>query len=41
MYLVVTVENLKLYEPPMIMDQGENVKVLSVEYFSPKYLNEF
>ena len=24
-YLVVNVENLKLYEPPMIMDERENV----------------
>jgi hypothetical protein len=40
MCYVVNVENLKLYEPPMIMDQGENVQVPSLQYFSPKYLDE-
>jgi hypothetical protein len=40
MYSMVNVENLKLYEPPIIMDQGENVSVPSVDDFSPEYLNE-
>jgi hypothetical protein len=40
MYSVVNVENLKLYEPPMIMDQGENVSVPLVDDFSPEYLDE-
>lgn len=35
-YLVVNVENLKLYEPPMIMDLEENVQISTVDYFSPK-----
>lgn len=40
MYYVVDVENLKLYEPPIIMDRGENVQVPFVEDFSPKYFDE-
>ena len=40
MYLVVNVENLKLYEPPMIMDQRESVLVPSVDEFSSDYLDE-
>lgn len=40
MYSVVNVENLKLYEPLVIMDQGENVLVVSIDDFAPKYLNE-
>ena len=39
-YSVVNVENLKLYEPPMIVDEDENVQVPSVDDFDPKYLNE-
>ena len=39
-YLVVNVENLKLYEPPMIVDEDENVQVPSVDDFAPEYLNE-
>jgi hypothetical protein len=39
-YSVVNVENLKLYEPPMIMDQWESVPVASVDEFSPDYLDE-
>ena len=37
---MVNVENLKLYEPTLIMDQGENIQVPFVEYFSPEYLDE-
>ena len=39
-YSVVNVENLKLYEPPMIMDQRESVSVPSMDEFSPEYLDE-
>ena len=40
MYSIVNVENLKLYEPPMIMDQYVQVQVPSIHEFSPEYLNE-
>ena len=40
MYFVVNVENLKLYEPPMIMDQEEDVHVLFVDEFAPRYLDQ-
>ena len=39
-YTVVNVENLKLYEPPMIMDERENVSFPSVDEFSPEYMDE-
>ena len=39
-YLVVNVENLKLYDPPMIMDERENVSLPSVDEFDPKYMDE-
>ena len=39
-YLVVNVENLKLYEPPMIVDEDKKFQVPSVDDFSPEYLNE-
>jgi hypothetical protein len=39
-YSVVNVENLRLYEPPVIEDQGENVQIPSIEYFSLEYMNE-
>jgi len=32
-YSVVNMENLILYEPPMIKDQGENVHIPTIEYF--------
>jgi hypothetical protein len=35
MYAVVNVENLKLYEPPLIDDQGEYVHIPSIDDFSP------
>ena len=38
--MVNEVENLKLYEPPMIMDERENVSLPSVDEFSPKYMDE-
>ena len=40
MYAVVNVENLRLYEPPLIDDQGEHVHISSIDYFSPEYLSE-
>jgi hypothetical protein len=40
MYSMVNVENLKLYEPLMIMDEDENIQVPIVDDFSPKYLDE-
>jgi hypothetical protein len=39
-YSVVNVEKLRLYEPPIIEDQGENVHIPTIEYFSPEYMNE-
>ena len=35
MYSIVNVENLRLYEPPLIDDQGSDVQLPSIEYFSP------
>ena len=40
MYSVVNVENLRLYEPPLIDDQGSDVKLTSIEYFSQEFLDE-
>jgi hypothetical protein len=40
MYAVVNVENLRLYEPPLIDDQGEHVQIPSIDDFSPEYLSE-
>ena len=40
MYFVVNVENLKLYEPHMIVDQDVQVEVPYVDEFAPEYLNE-
>jgi hypothetical protein len=40
MYLIVNVEKLKLYEPPMIIDQDESIQVPSIDDFSLEYLNE-
>jgi hypothetical protein len=37
---VVNVENLKLYEPPLIDDHGEHVQIPSIDDFSPEYLTE-
>ena len=34
-YYVVNVENLRLFEPPLIDDQGEHVQLPSIDYFSP------
>ena len=38
MYAVVNVENLKLYEPSLIDDQGEHVQIPFIDDFSPEYL---
>ena len=38
--LSFNVENLRLYEPPLIGDQGEIVQIPSFEEFSPEYLDE-
>ena len=35
MYSVVNVENLRLYEPPLIDDQRSDIQQPSIEYFSP------
>lgn len=35
MYAFVNVENLRLYEPHFIDDQGENFQILSIEDFPP------
>jgi hypothetical protein len=40
MYSVVNVENLKLYDPPMIMDEEESIQVPSVDDFAREYLDE-
>jgi hypothetical protein len=40
MYAIVNVENLKLYEPPLIDDQGGHVQIPSIDDFSPEYLTE-
>ena len=39
-YLVVNVENLKYFDPPMIMDQDEEVSIPSVDEFALEYLDE-
>jgi hypothetical protein len=40
MYAFVNVAKLRLYEPPLIHDQGENVQIISIDDFSPEYLSE-
>jgi hypothetical protein len=40
MYVVVNVDNLRLYDPPLIYDQGENVQIPSIDDFSPEYISE-
>ena len=39
-YSVVNVENLKLFEPPLIMDQDGEVSIPLVDEFAPEYLDE-
>ena len=40
MYSVVNVENLRLYEPPLIVDSETDVQLPSIEDFSPEFLDE-
>ena len=40
MYSVVNVENLRLYEPPLIADHENAVQLPSIEDFSPEFLDE-
>lgn len=39
-YDVVNVVNIRLYEPPLIEDQGENIQIPSIAYFSPEFLDD-
>jgi len=39
-YYVINVNNLRLFKPPLIDDQGEHVQLPSIDDVSPKYLNE-
>ena len=39
-YSVVNVENLRLFGPPLIDDQGEHVHIPSIDDFSLEYLIE-
>ena len=39
-YSVVNVENLRLYEPPLIDDQGSDIQLPSIEDFLPEFLDE-
>lgn len=36
-YSIVNAKILRLYEPPMIVDQEDNVQIQYIEDFSPKY----
>ena len=40
MYSVVNVDNLKLYEPPLIMDEVEYVQFPIIDDCEPKYLEK-
>ena len=40
MYSVFNVENLRLYEPPLIDDQGSDVQLPSIEDLSPQFMDE-
>lgn len=39
-YSVVIVKNLKLYEPPMVMDLEENVQIPTADDFSLEYMTK-
>ena len=39
-YLVVNVDKLKLYEPPMIMDLEVNAQIPTVDDFAPKCMTD-
>lgn len=38
-YVVVNVENLSLYEPHLIEDQGGNIQIPTIEDFSLEFLD--
>ena len=40
MYSVVNVENLKLYEPRLIMDTKEVAQIPTMDDFAPEYLDK-
>ena len=40
MYSVVNVENLRLYEPPLIVDYESDIQLPSIDDFSPEFLDE-
>ena len=40
MYSIVNVENLRLYEPPLIDDQGSDIMLPFIEDFSPEFKSE-
>ena len=39
MYSLVNIENLKLYDPPLIMDTEEVGQVPTMDYFALEYLD--
>ena len=39
-YSVINVENLKLYEPSMIMDPKEGTQIPRIDDLAPEYMNE-
>ena len=39
-YVAINVENLRLYEPPLMEDQGENSQIPSIEDFYLEFLDE-
>ena len=39
-YFVINVDNLRLFKPPSIDDEGENFQLPSIDDFSPEYLDE-
>ena len=41
MYSIVNFENLKIYEPPLIMDTKEVAQIPTVDDFQPEYLDKF
>ena len=40
MYSIVNMENLCLYEPPLIADYESDIQLPSIEDFSPEFLDE-
>ena len=39
-YSVINVENLKLYEPPMIMDEEINIQIPSIDDLALEYMRD-